>query len=130
MAYTVWDHVDERGRNTIQGWAARLGQDRGKFEAKVNMLRTAGFDLPPKLLSDTRSQHIKKLRFFGLARIQWRPMLCKGPIDNGAEATLLLGAHETGGRLVPATADHDAELLRQQVIANPTARRRPHARVT
>src|SRR5438046_17760 len=130
MPYTLWDYVNEDDINTIKKWAMGLGPDKAKFESKLNLVRTAGFDLPPKLLSGTRSPHIKKLRFFGKAKIQWRPMLCKGPINNDAEATVLLGAHEKGSKLVPPKADHDAETLRQKVLANPIARRRPHERVT
>lgn len=130
MPYTLWDYVDEVGVNTIKKWAQGLEADRAKFENKLNMLRTAGGNLPPKLLSHTSSPRILKLRFFGLARIQWRPMLCKGPIDNDSEFTLLLGAHEKGSKLDPPNADHEAEKLRQKVIANPTARRRPHERNT
>ena len=130
MVYTLWDYVDERGVNTIKEWAKGLGADKAKFEAKLNMVRVAGFDLAPKLLSDTRSPHIKKLRFFGLAKIQWRPMICKGPISNDSEATVLLGAHEKGSKLIPESADHDAEELRMKVIANPTARRKSHERNT
>lgn len=92
------------------------------------MIRTAGFDLPPKLLSDTRASGIKKLRFFGLARIEWRPMLCEGPIGDESAATLLLGAHEKGWELVPPDADHQAAELKEKVKANPSARRRPHER--
>jgi hypothetical protein len=130
MAYTIYDYVDERNRNVIKDWAKGLGADKAKFESKLNMIRTSGFDLAPKLLSDTRSLHIKKLRFVGRAKIQWRPMLCKGPIDNNSEATVLLGAHEKGFKLVPDNADYDAEKLRQKVIANPAARRCLHERVT
>ena len=129
MPYTLWDYVDEAGINTITEWVRGLGPDRAKFENKLNMLRTAGADLAPRLLSRTRSPHILKLRFIGKARIQWRPMLCKGPINNNTEFTLLLGAHERGMSLKPADADHAAEELRQKVIANPTARRRPHERI-
>ncbi|SRR6266568_1263917 len=128
MPYTLWDYVDENGVNTIKEWARGLGSDRAKFENKLNMLRTAGADLPPKILSRTHSAHILKLRFFGLAQIQWRPMLCKGPIANDSEFTLLLGAHEKGSKLNPVDADHKAEKLRQKVLANPPARRRLHER--
>ena len=130
MPYTIYDHVSQNGENTIMEWAKGLGADRVKFESKLNMIRTAGFDLPPKLLSDTNSPHIKKLRFFGQAKIQWRPMLCRGPIDNQTEATVLVGAHEKGSKLVPLNADHDAERLRQQIITDPKNRRCHHARIT
>jgi hypothetical protein len=130
MTYTLWDYVNEKGDNEIKAWATTLGPDKAKFENKLNMIRTSGFDLPPMLLSRTRSPHILKLRFFGRASIEWRPMLCRGPIDNDKEATVLLGAHEKGSSLVPPNADHDAELLRQKVIANPKLRRRAHERVT
>jgi hypothetical protein len=130
MTYTLLDYVNEKGQNTIKAWARDLGPDKAKFESKLNMIRTAGFDLPPALLSRTRSPHILKLRFFGRARIEWRPMLCKGPVNNDSEATILLGAHEKGGLLVPEDADHEAERLRQKVVANPAERRRAHERVT
>src|SRR3990172_4661777 len=127
MSYTLYDYVDIHGDNAIKEWTLALQPpDRTKFNVKLNMLRTAGSDLPPKLLSDTRSPHIKKLRFFGQGQKQLRPMLCKGPVNSNIEFTLLLGAEEKGSKLNPIDADHRAEILRQQIIANPNARRRLH----
>lgn len=129
MSYTIWDYVDENGVNTIKEWVRTLGPDRPKLEAKLNMLRTAGADLAPRLLSRTRSPHILKLRFFGKSKVPWRPMLCKGPINADSEFTLLLGAYEKGMRLVPPEADRDAEQLRRKVITDPANRRRLHERL-
>lgn len=127
MPYTIYDHVDEHGRNTIKEWTSELqAPDRAKVDQKIDMLITSGSDLPPKLLSDSRSPHIKKLRLIGLGKVQLRPMFCKGPINNYIEFTLLMGAIEKGSKLDPPDADYKAENLRQEVIANPSLRRCPH----
>jgi len=130
MLYNLFDYVDFKG-NSIKKWTlSLLRSDQIKFRQKLDMLKIAGSDLPPKLLSRTNSAHIMKLRFIGKGKVQLRPMLCKGPIDNDKEFTLLLGAQEKGFKLDPPNADHEAEKLRQQVIADPKARRCVHERVS
>ena len=78
------------------------------------------------LLADPISKHIYKLRAKG--SVQLRPMLCKGPINNDTEYTLLLGAVEKGGKL-PAGSELQAENNRQMVIQS-LSRRQRHEPIT
>jgi len=56
-------------------------------------------------------------------------MLCKGPIGMNEEFTLLLGAKEVGGKLVPRRADALAGDIRQAVMTDPANRRKEHEHV-
>lgn len=118
----------ENGVNDFEIWTQGLEKRlRAKLNAKLDMLARVGPDLPPSLLSNTRSPHIRKLRIQG--NVALRPMLCEGPVNVGTEFTLLLGANERDRRLVPADADHNAETRRREVLRNPTERRCDHERV-
>lgn len=131
MPYTIYDHVNAKGVNTFREWTEGLQRpDRVKLAVKLDALAMTGSDLAPGLFADSNSKHIKKLRIIGRGSVQLRPMLCKGPIDNNSEFTLLLGAIEKGSRLEPKNADALAERLRQEVAANPNKRRCKHEPVT
>lgn len=128
MAYTLYDHVDEAGTNTFKEWTEGLQRkERAKLNAKLDMLVTAGADLPTGLLSGTSHGHIRKLRING--DVAPRPMLCAGPVKDGEEFTLLVGATEKDRKLDPADAYNRAEKLRKEVAASPGTRRRLHERV-
>ncbi len=131
MAYLLYDHIDAAGRNVFKIWfGSQEKTDRAKINMKLDLLQTVGTELPPKLLSHSGSPHILKLRLIGKGKIQLRPMLCKGPVNNDQEFTLLRGAIEKGFKLQPPDADDDAEKIRQEVKLNPVTRRCIHERTT
>jgi len=78
------------------------------------------------VLAGTDSPGISKLRVRG--NVQLRPMLCCGPIDVKAEFTLLCGAKEIGGKIIPKDADRLALSRKAEVAAQPEQRRTPHVR--
>jgi hypothetical protein len=78
-----------------------------------------------KLLAGPIHKHVYKLVIHG--DVMLRPMLCRGPIDNDREYTLLFGAIERGGKL-PAGSKERAEENRETVITDQT-RRRLHERI-
>jgi len=99
-----------------------------KLNQKLDMLRREP-ELPPQLLAGPlEGKPIHKLRING--RVALRPMLCKGPINNDSEFTLLMGATEKDRVLIPEDAIDQAADRRREVIANPNGRRTPHERVT
>jgi len=124
--WTLFDYINEHGVNEIAEWTRRLEKrQRVKLNQKLDMLQKHGPDLPPQLLAGPISPHIYKLKVKG--NVQLRPMLCKGPISNDDEFTLLLGAIETGDEL-----DHspeEAARIRETIIADPRNRRRLHERI-
>lgn len=72
-----------------------------------------------------KSKNIYKLVVHG--SIMLRPFLCRGPICNDKEFTLLMGAIERDWKL-----DHDpaeAEVIRHEIISTPS-RRMEHERYT
>ena len=79
-----------------------------------------------KLLAGPSHTHVYKLVIHG--DVMLRPMLCKGPINNDTEYTLLRGAVEIGGEL-PNGAPEQAEEHREIIISNPN-RRCSHERIT
>lgn len=124
--WTLFDYVNEHGVNEFAQWTRGLEKrQRVKLNQKLDMLQKHGPDLPPQLLAGPIFTHIYKLKIKG--NVQLRPMLCKGPISNDEEFTLLLGAIETDDEL-----DHspeEAARIREIVIAAPRNRRRLHERI-
>jgi len=125
---SLWDFLGTDGENTIQRWAGKerlTSRDRGKLEAKLSFL--TGLDFPTawqtKLLDGPihKYRHIYKLVVHGAVML--RPMLCKGPINNDTEYTILQGAKEVGGRLQPENAPERAERNREDVVRDPSRRR-------
>jgi hypothetical protein len=128
MSWTLYDYIDNRGRNSIKDWAKTLEkEERARLNAKLDMLAKNGPNLALGLLTDTRLPHIKKIKVKG--RVQVRLMLSRGPIDNNKEFTLLFGATEKGFRLIPEDADYRAETRRQEILQNTNNRRCPHERL-
>jgi hypothetical protein len=62
-------------------------------------------------------------------QVQLRPMLCRGPVDESSEFTLLIGAVEVSNQLQPTDVVARAEARRAEVIADPVNRRCQHERV-
>ena len=127
--WRLYDYLDAHGRNDFQLWSSRLQKpDRAKLSQKLRMLETVGPDLPPQLLAGPikHHAHIYKIKINGSVAL--RPLLCKGPIHNEEEFTLLMGAVERGWKWEPADAPSTAETRRQEIIDN-HGRRCNHVRV-
>lgn len=128
MNWKLCDYVDNRGRNDIETWTEGLQKDqRSKLNLRLDMLQKNGSSLSTGVFSDTHERHIKKIKIGGNVAI--RLMLCRGPIDNDNEFTLLLGAVEKDRRLIPPDAEARAESRRQEVINDHKNRRCIHERV-
>jgi hypothetical protein len=128
--YRLYDFLTSRGRNAILEWVRdeRLTtRDRAMLNQKLTRLSQMDYDLAvsTKLLSGPIFKSIYKLTIHG--DVMLRPMLCRGPIENEEEYTLLLGAIERGGNL-PKGAKEEADERRSIVIDDPT-RRAPHERI-
>jgi hypothetical protein len=128
MIFTLFDYTSENGNNEIKEWTNGLQKtDRAKLNAKLDMLALHGHELFPNVLTDTPTAGIQKLRVKG--KVQLRPMLCKGPIDNNKEYSLLIGVMERDSKFVPDKADQTANQRKQTIINNPK-RRCPHERIS
>jgi hypothetical protein len=79
------------------------------------------------VLTGTPTAGILKLRVKG--NVQLRPMLCRGPINNENEFTLLIGATERDFLFVPDKADEKANDRKKLIIENPS-RRCLHERIS
>lgn len=126
MTWAIFDFTDENGDSLILEWVVseKLSRrDVGQLDQKLDMLRTAGPSLPPKLLAGPIHKHIYKLIIHGDRML--RPFLCKGPFEMELEYTLLLGAIEANWKLDrdPSEAENNRTIL----IRNPQ-RRRNHER--
>lgn len=130
ILYELWDFRNERGDNLIAKWTEQQERaHRARLNQKLDMLIRVSFEsaIKSKLLHGPiqKQKHIYKLR--AQSNVAMRPLLCRGPIANDAEYTLLLGSEEKGGKL-PAGAPEKAESNRQAVMADPSRRER-HVRV-
>ncbi|MGZ8190058.1 MAG: hypothetical protein ACXWTS_02385 [Methylococcaceae bacterium] len=128
IKFKLFDYTDKNGNNDIKAWTLGLEKSQGaKLNAKLDMLAQLGPELFPHVLTDTPTSGIQKLRVKG--NVQLRPLLCKGPINNENEFTLLLGATERDFRLVPDKADEKANNRKTIIIENPN-RRCLHERIS
>ncbi len=123
--YELWDFLNKRGESVIHEWVKdeRLTKrDRAILNQKFDRLRQMDYQsaIGTKLLAGPIYKHVYKLVIHG--DIMLRPMLCRGPIDNDAEYTLLLGAIERNGEL-PAGSKEKAEENRETIIRDQTRRR-------
>lgn len=129
MAYTLFDHVNIHGENTFKTWTKKLQDIQlGKLNQKLDSLAMNGDELFPLTLAPAGAAGIFKLKVKG--NVQLRPMLCRGPVNNETEYTLLLGAKEIGGKYDPKEADLKADQLKSEVKVNPAKRRIDHERVS
>ena len=134
MAWALFDYKTARGMSALQDWLDEkriTKRDRGQLNQKLDMLERNGTDLPPKLLAGPLDSNVRKLRQKNVYKLiihgdlMLRPFLCRGPIDNNSEFTLLLGVIERNGK-----NDHDpaeAEDIRETIVSNPE-RRMKHER--
>lgn len=130
MPRILWDFLDNQGRNVILGWGKQqTKRDRGMLNQRFDRLIQVDFQLAisSKLLAGPIYKHVYKMQLHG--DIQLRPMLCKGPVKNDDEYTLLLGAEERDRKLVPSNAKKDAESNRETVLGSPETRRKTHERI-
>ena len=128
IRFELFDYVDPAGRDGFRQWSERQEKRQlGQLNLKLDMLQQYGDDVGSNVLM-RMSATIFKLKA-KTKQVQLRPMICKGPINDDAEFTLLIGAVEVQWQLQPADAVERAEERRLEVIANPQERRRPHERI-
>jgi hypothetical protein len=126
--FALFDYKDKNGINEIKAWSKKLQKsDLAKLNVRLDMLSSKGLDLLPQILTGTDTSGILKLRVHG--KVQLRPMLCKGPINNETEFTLLIGATERDSCLIPDKADAKAN-DRKNIIITDHTRRCCHERVS
>jgi len=103
--------------------------DLGRLNRNLRMLKDNGTDLGPKLLAGPirGHAHIYKIKINGTVAL--RPLLCRGPVDNSSEFTLLLGAFERDWKWIPPDAPSVAEARRKEILSDPRGRRCPHEQV-
>ena len=125
MPWSVYEFLNPRGDGIIVQWIEKERIQRsivGSLNEKVDMLRQLGPELPPQLLASLGGQ-IYKLKV--KRRVQLRPMLCDGPINNGTEYTFLVGCIERGDEYDPPDAVGIAQKNRETILSD-KARRRLH----
>jgi hypothetical protein len=119
----LFDFLDDNNKSVIHEWAKSLEKaDRAKLNSKFKQLAEMDFALAwgTKLLQGPIYKSIYKLRT--KQTVQLRPLLCRGPLDNDAEYTLLEGAKEIGKKLTTGAVQR-ADKNRDELLANPKRRR-------
>jgi hypothetical protein len=125
LPYALYDFTDTRGQSIIRTWISKeklTRRDVGQLNQKLDMLRTSGMSLQPKLLAGPIEKHIYKLKIS--TDRMFRPMLCKGPFSMETEFTLLLGAIEVNFKL---DTDPSNAVWNRAVLLKDGNRRLPNA---
>lgn len=132
MSVTVlWTFV-ANGRDVSQEWANGLRLAlaiRARLDQALDRLCQLPFEavLHTHLLAPMgKHKHILKLRVNGQVAV--RILLCRGPLDGETAYTLLVGAVERDWQLEPRDAPEKASSRREQVLAEPTLKRKLHER--
>jgi hypothetical protein len=124
MSWNIYEFLVRPKVGVIEVWLrqARI-QKKAKtlLNQKLDLLEMHGPNLPPELLAGPIDGHIYKLRI-RVQRVQLRPLLCRGPLQNNSEFTLLCGATERDDELVPTNVVQQAEQHRQIILSDPQRR--------
>jgi hypothetical protein len=129
MTWTLYDYIDGQGNNDFVAWSKDLQKpELAKLNRRLKALEDNGPALAPQMLAGplTGYPHIWKLKING--KIALRPLLCKGPLNNEIEFTLLKGAFEVGYQWQPASAPGEA-VNRRDIVLRDAKRRTPHVKV-
>ena len=124
MAFSLYDFVDDADKSVIASWRDGLTvRSKAQLDHKLHMLEISGSNLPPKLLAGPikKTGHIYKLIIH--ADVMLRPMLCKGPFEMDTEFTLLIGAKEIQGKLIPGP---ETALANRAILLTNRRRRKAH----
>jgi hypothetical protein len=124
VGFAVYDFIDGDGESVIVQWRNGLTvRSKAQFDSKLHMLQVSGSDLGPKLLAGPiqKTGHIFKLIIH--ADVMLRPMLCRGPFSMDSEFTLLIGAKEIQGKLVPGP---ESAVTNRNTLLRDQKRRVPH----
>jgi hypothetical protein len=121
-----------RRENAIRAWledekvpAAQVAV----FQEKIDTLEESGPEMVPGFITETPvAADIYKVKIKGNKGMkQLRPMCCRGPFSPN-EYTILVGAVEKGGKLIPTDAKKRAQANLVELKADPS--RRAHERLT
>lgn len=127
--FPIYDYVDAHGRNEFKDWSSKLQKpERAKLNESIDKLMLYGEGLYPQLPTDSEVPGILKLRITA-AKVQLRPLLCRGPVNPGREFTFLLGAKEKDSKWSPKNAPATAEQNKLRITANSDTRRTEHEKV-
>jgi len=128
LRWALYDFVDSRRNNAIKIWTESLQKkERLKINTRIAMLGDNGGNLSPRVFSDSKEPHIKKIRVQG--HVAPRLFFCRGPIEVKTEFTLLLGTTEKDNKTVDRNAAEKAEARRKVVLDDPARRRCVHEEV-
>jgi hypothetical protein len=120
----VYEWVDRRDQGAISEWREGLQTNQqAQLDGRIDALRGADIKLAQSLMTGTiQGTHIRKLRLGGKVRL--RPLLCLGPSDPRAAITFLAGATERDSKLAPPGVLGTACVRREEILHDPTRRRR------
>lgn len=120
----LYEYVNRRGRGVFTEWRRSLQTaQQAQLDQKLDQLgQVDDPEILPDILAGTREEkHIFKLKLGGKVRL--RPMVCRGPLDQKREITLLYPAYERDWHYDPPNAPARAEQRRQEILADPSRRR-------
>jgi hypothetical protein len=129
VATHLWDYLHCPGRNEMQAWAQqeKLGvRERAQLNQKLDMLERIGFDTAYHLsfLKGTSGEYNQIFKLVVKSERMLRPMLCRGPLKNDTEVTLLCGAIEKDFDLTPSNVAEKADGYRRNLLAEGGSTRR------
>ena len=121
----------QRRENVVKAWlkAERISVAQvAAFQEKIDTLERSGPEMVPGFITDKPvAKDVHKMKVKGNKGLkQLRPMCCRGPFSP-KEYTILAGAIEKDGKLIPEGVKATAQRNRESLLADPT--RRVHERL-
>jgi hypothetical protein len=109
--------LKDNGENVMDEWLETLPfEDQAKIEARITLLKATPIGITHYFDKYHKSKNIYEIRING-NRVKYRPLGFQGP--GKGVFTLLMGAKERDGKLVPNQAIRTAEQRCVLVMSNP-----------
>jgi hypothetical protein len=124
MPFALYDYCDQKGNKIAEWGRGQPKSQLAKLNAKLDAIANAAPDLVDALLAGVNGYpHLRKIKIHG--NPQLRPLLCKGPINNENEFTLLCGTREIQSKLQPSASLAEERRL---ALKEDATKRCPHER--
>ena len=113
--WTFRDYLTTEGANPIFDWLSGLPKPvKVRINARIRFIeRLETLERPHVAALEGKCDGLLELRIVGPDKVQYRPLCCYGP--GRGDVTILVGAIEKGGKIVPSSACATAQQRKKEI---------------